>query len=104
MPVEATEQAGPVLILRKELRPDSGGAGQYRGGLGQYMDVTVAEGQAFDFSAMFDRGSSRAGRQAQAGAPTFIQHNDGTPMKGKGRQLSPTAKPSKWVFPGGAGQ
>ena len=35
MPVEATEQVGPVLIWRKELRPDSGGAGRHRGGLGQ---------------------------------------------------------------------
>ena len=32
MPVEATEHTGPVIIWRKELRPDSGGAGKYRGG------------------------------------------------------------------------
>ena len=41
MPVEATEQVGPVVIWRKELRPDSGGAGQFRGGLGQYMDCLL---------------------------------------------------------------
>ena len=35
MPIEATEHAGPVIIWRKELRPDSGGAGRMRGGLGQ---------------------------------------------------------------------
>ena len=29
MPVEATEQVGPVIVWRKELRPDSGGAGQH---------------------------------------------------------------------------
>jgi N-methylhydantoinase B len=39
MPVEATEHVGPVIIWRKELRPDSGGAGKQRGGLGQYMEV-----------------------------------------------------------------
>src|SRR5680860_38470 len=55
MPVEATEQTGPVIIWRKELRQDSGGAGQYRGGLGQYMEVSATEGHEFDFSAMFDR-------------------------------------------------
>ena len=27
MPVEATEHTGPIIIWRKELRPDSGGAG-----------------------------------------------------------------------------
>jgi len=34
-PVELTEATAPVIIRRKELRRDSGGAGQYRGGLGQ---------------------------------------------------------------------
>jgi N-methylhydantoinase B len=47
MPVEATEQVGPVIIWRKELRTGSGGAGQYRGGLGQYMDVGAEEGMNF---------------------------------------------------------
>jgi len=51
MPVEATEQAGPVIIWRKELRPDSGGAGKQRGGLGQYMEVGSTEGHEFDFQA-----------------------------------------------------
>jgi N-methylhydantoinase B len=27
MPAEATEQAGPIVVWRKELRPDSGGPG-----------------------------------------------------------------------------
>ena len=105
MPVEASEQAGPVLILRKELRPNSGGAGQYRGGLGQYMDVGVAEGQAFDFSAMFDRVDHPAeGRQGgQAGAATFIRQDDGTPMRGKGKQAVPYGRVVQMGFPGGAG-
>lgn len=34
-PIEMYELAVPVLIERKELIPDSGGPGQYRGGLGQ---------------------------------------------------------------------
>ncbi len=34
-PIEMYELAVPVLTERKELIPDSGGAGQYRGGLGQ---------------------------------------------------------------------
>src|SRR5262249_314159 len=55
MPVEATEQVGPVIIWRKELRPDSGGAGKYRGGLGQFMEVGARQGHEFDIQAMFDR-------------------------------------------------
>lgn len=34
-PVEITEIGAPVLILERALRPNSGGPGQYRGGLGQ---------------------------------------------------------------------
>lgn len=34
-PVEVTEIGAPVIILERALRPDSGGPGQYRGGMGQ---------------------------------------------------------------------
>ncbi|HUB47677.1 MAG TPA: hydantoinase B/oxoprolinase family protein, partial [Acetobacteraceae bacterium] len=34
-PVEIYERSVPVVIERKELIPDSGGAGRFRGGLGQ---------------------------------------------------------------------
>ena len=38
--VETTEAAAPVLIHRRELRTDSGGAGQNRGGLGQRIELS----------------------------------------------------------------
>ena len=38
-PVEFTESEKPVLIHRKELLPDSGGAGRFRGGLGQVFEM-----------------------------------------------------------------
>ncbi|MEM7296547.1 MAG: hydantoinase B/oxoprolinase family protein, partial [Pseudomonadota bacterium] len=99
------EQAGPVLILRKELRPDSGGAGRQRGGLGQFMSVSVAEGHEFDFSAMFDRVDHPAEGRAGGGdgAPTFIHQDDGTAMRGKGRQFVPPGRTVVMGFPGGAG-
>ena len=34
VPAEAIESVSPVLLLKRELRPDSGGAGKYRGGTG----------------------------------------------------------------------
>ena len=105
MPVEATEQVGPVIIWRKELRPDSGGAGKYRGGLGQYMEVGAVEGHEFDFQAMFDRvrhpARGRAG--GSDGAPTTIAQDDGTAMKGKGKQFVPEGRRVMLAFPGGAG-
>ena len=105
MPIEATEHTGPVIIWRKELRPDSGGAGKYRGGLGQYMEVGAAEGHEFDFQAMFDRVDHPArGRQGGAnGAPTTIAQDDQTPMKGKGKQFVPHGRRVMLAFPGGAG-
>ena len=105
MPVEATEHAGPVVIWRKELRPDSGGAGRQRGGLGQYMVVGAREGHEFDMQAMFDRVEHPArGRQGGAsGAPTSIARDDGTPMRGKGKQFVPHGAKVMMAFPGGAG-
>lgn len=105
MPVEATEQAGPVIIWRKELRPDSGGAGQYRGGLGQFMEVGAREGHEFDIQAMFDRVDhpARGRRGGISGAPTTIAQDNGTAMKGKGKQFVPHGRKVLMAFPGGAG-
>jgi len=105
MPVEATEHAGPVIIWRKELRPDSGGSGKQRGGLGQYMEVGAREGHEFDFQAMFDRVNHPAlGRQGgHNGASTTIAQDDGSPMNGKGKQFVPHGRKVMLAFPGGAG-
>ncbi|WP_147124269.1 hydantoinase B/oxoprolinase family protein [Shimia ponticola] len=105
MPIEATEHAGPVIIWRKELRPDSGGAGQMRGGLGQYMEVGAMEGHEFDIQAMFDRVDhpAQGRRGGLAGAPTTIARGDGTPMRGKGKQFVPHGATVQMAFPGGAG-
>ena len=102
MPVEATEHAGPVIIWRKELRPDSGGAGKQRGGLGQYMTVGAREGHEFDFQAMLDRVDHPAqGRHGgQSGGATQIGQDDGTAMRGKGKQFVPHGRSVEMAFPG----
>ena len=105
MPIEATEHTGPVLIWRKELREDSGGAGKHRGGLGQYMEVGAREGYEFDISAMLDRVDhpARGRRGGLPGAPTGIVRNDGVEMRGKSKQFVPHGKRVELAFPGGAG-
>ncbi len=105
MPIEATEHAGPVIIWRKELRPDSGGAGQQRGGLGQLMEVGAREGHEFDIQAMFDRVDhpARGRRGGASGGSTTIAQDDGTPMRGKGKQFVPHGRKVMMAFPGGAG-
>ena len=105
MPVEATEHAGPVIIWRKELRPDSGGSGKQRGGLGQHMIVGAREGHEFDFQAMFDRVDhpARGRRGGGSGAPTLIAQDDGAKMFGKGKQFVAHGRKVLMSFPGGAG-
>ena len=105
MPIEATEHAGPVIIWRKELRPDSGGAGKTRGGLGQYMEVGAQQGHEFDIQAMFDRVDhpARGRRGGNAGAPTTIVQDDGSAMKGKGKQFVAHGRRVVMAFPGGGG-
>lgn len=105
MPVEATEQTGPVVIWRKELRPDSGGTGQYRGGLGQIIEIEPAPGHEFDFSAMFDRVNHPAkGRDGGgAGAAGVVALDDGTRMWPKGWQHVPAGRRLVLHLPGGGG-
>ena len=105
MPIEATEHAGPVIIWRKELRPDSGGAGRTRGGLGQYMEVGAQDGHEFDIQAMFDRGQhpARGRRGGENGANTTITRSDGAAMRVKGKQFVPHGEHVIMAFPGGAG-
>lgn len=105
MPIEATEQTGPIVIWRKELRPDSGGAGQYRGGLGQVIEIAPTDGHEFDFSAMFDRISTPArGRDGgQPGAAGSAILDDGTVLRPKGWQHVPAGRRLVLHAPGGGG-
>ncbi len=105
MPIEATEQAGPIVIWRKELRPDSGGDGTFRGGLGQVIEIAAEDGHEFDFSAMFDRVAHPAqGREGGgAGAPGSVALDDGTRMRTKGWQHVPAGRRLVLKVPGGGG-
>src|SRR5690606_31296460 len=105
MPVEATEQTGPVVVWRKELRPGSGGDGEFRGGLGQVVELAPAEGHEFEFSAMFDRIRHPArGRDGGApGAAGAVRLDDGTVMRGKGWQQVPAGRRLILELPGGGG-
>lgn len=105
MPIEATEHTGPIVIWRKELRPGSGGDGEFRGGLGQIIEIAATEGHEFDFSAMFDRvrhpAKGRAG--GQNGAPGVVRLDDGTMMRPKGWQHVPAGCRLILELPGGGG-
>ncbi len=53
-PVEVLETAYPLRVERYALRPDSGGPGEFRGGLGLRRDVAV-RGHRATFSLLADR-------------------------------------------------
>jgi N-methylhydantoinase B len=57
-PAEVLETAYPLRVERYELRPDSGGLGEFRGGLGLRRDITVRD-HAATFSLLADRHRSR---------------------------------------------
>jgi N-methylhydantoinase B len=105
MPIEATEHTGPIVIWRKELRPDSGGDGEFRGGLGQVIEIAALEGHEFDFSAMFDRVNHPAhGRNGgDPGVAGVVRLDDGTQMRPKGWQHVPAGRRLILELPGGGG-
>lgn len=105
MPIEATEQTGPIVIWRKELRPDSGGDGEFRGGLGQIIEIAPDDGYEFEFSAMFDRVTAPpAGRDGGApGANGVVELDDGATLRPKGWQFVPAGRRLILKAPGGGG-
>ena len=105
MSAEATEQVGPIVIWRKEIRPGSGGAGRQRGGLGQIMEIGPTDGYLFEFSAMFDRVDNPARGRAGGGdgSPGRVYLDDGTPFATKGRHTVPAGRRLILELPGGGG-
>lgn len=104
-PVEINEAAAPIVIWKKEYRTDSGGAGRLRGGLGQTLEFAHATGAAFAVSKMFDRIRHPArGRDGGAdGGRGAAVLDDGTIMRGMGRELIPAGRRLVVDTPGGGG-
>ena len=102
-PVEVTESISPIVIWRKELLSDSGGAGQFHGGLGQIMEYGHIEGAAFILSAMFERVTNPAqGRETgQTSANRKIYTSAGKELNAKGQQLIPAGEHLILEMPGG---
>ncbi len=104
-PVEAIEADYPLIIWRKEFREGSGGAGQYRGGLGQVLEFGCENGAPFSVAAMFDRTWHRPkGRHGgHDGAIGIVRLDSGERLKSKGRQTVPYSKRLVLEMPGGGG-
>ncbi|QUJ77340.1 hydantoinase B/oxoprolinase family protein [Sulfitobacter albidus] len=106
VPVEAAEVAAPVIYHAKEFIRDSGGAGQFRGGLAQRIEISARLGEdMFMSAAAFERlTSGPEGRQGgQRGASGRVTISDGTEISDKGMYTIPAGERVILQTPGGGG-
>jgi N-methylhydantoinase B len=105
MPVEVTEANAPIVIWRKELSTDSGGAGEHRGGLGQVVEVGGRGDAPFEVLAMFERVErpARGLDGGSNGSKGVVRLKSGVTMRAKGLQAIPRGDRLVLEVPGGAG-
>jgi N-methylhydantoinase B len=105
MPVEATENVAPLVIWRKELKPDSAGAGRSRGGVGQIMEIAAKGDLEFAVNASFDRitHAPRGREGGLDGAHGRVAEKGGKKLRTKGFQVIPDGERLILELPGGAG-
>jgi N-methylhydantoinase B/oxoprolinase/acetone carboxylase alpha subunit len=105
MPIEVVENSAPIVVWQKELRPDSAGIGQYRGGFGQSIELSTIDGRPCGLFAMFDRttieAKSRGGGENGAVGKLFLE--SGAPLDPKGLQLIGPNERLCFDLPGGGG-
>ena len=93
VPVEVIETLSPVLMHRRQLRPDSGGPGTWRGGLGQIMEFEVRTGKPFYLQSFYERTKNPA--------PGLMGGDAGAPGKlSADRGKQPTPKITSLLEPG----
>jgi N-methylhydantoinase B len=105
VPAEVIEQLSPVIMWERSIRPDSGGAGTFRGGCGQRLRLSVRTSQPYRFAPLFDRvhNAPQGYSGGHDGARAHIEFSTGEVVMHKGtRDLAPDVE----IFldlPGGGG-
>jgi N-methylhydantoinase B len=104
--MEVIESTAPVLFREKALRPDSGGQGRHRGGLGQTISFEILAEEPVMASFLADRMEHPA-LGLQGGAPglpaTLRLLNRDCPLPPKGRILLQKGDVVEIGCPGGGG-
>ena len=105
VPVEVNETISPIVIWKKEYRQDSGGAGEFRGGLGQVMEVGTLDAAPFAISAYYDRidHPPRGRDGGQNGMAGILALESGKKLRGMGQQTIPQKDRLIISMPGGGG-
>ncbi len=103
--VEIMETLSPVVYWKKEYRPDSGGAGEHRGGLGQIMEIANGDDAPMIISATFDRivHAARGSAGGKSGGAGRLSLKSGATLRGFGRQVIPAGDRVVVETPGGGG-
>lgn len=102
---EIIESLAPIVFHERQLRADSGGAGRYRGGLGQTIRFEVRGRGPATVSAMYDR-VRFAPRGAAGGSPGLsgrVIGADGRDLPSKGRFEIDPGEEVTLMLPGGGG-
>jgi N-methylhydantoinase B len=106
VPAEVIEALSPVVVKRRELRRDSGGAGEFRGGLGQTLELAVQGNRPFLFSGLYERIEHPAPGLhggAAGGAGTLTTNRPDIELHAKARVPLPAGTEITLGLPGGGG-
>lgn len=104
-PIEVLETAIPMTFWKKEIRQDSGGQGEWRGGDGVDMHIENVSDGVITLLAAFDRIDypPRGIEGGSAGAAGYVGLSDGSALLGKGAQPIQPGQTLVIRTPGGGG-
>ena len=105
VPAEVLESLSPVVMKRRQLRPDSGGAGTWRGGLGQLTEFARRGSGRWSVSSIADRTVYAAPGLlgGQSGATGEVKLDDGTRLNAKALKDLKEGEIVHVNLPGGGG-
>ena len=104
-PVEINEAVAPLLFLKKEYNPGSGGKGKFNGGLGQVIEIKSAIDEDMDLLACFDRIKfpARGRSHGENGNAGQVSIKNKRKLNGKGTQVIKAGEILQIFTPGGGG-
>ncbi|MDB5383094.1 MAG: N-methylhydantoinase, partial [Rhodospirillales bacterium] len=103
--IEAYESAAPIVVWKKQLRQDSGGAGRFRGGLGQEVELEIRTPGTARLSLLSDRHEHPASGVLGGGpgACSVVSLAGGTKPHPKSRTTVPSGARMMLLYAGGGG-
>jgi N-methylhydantoinase B len=105
VPAEVIESLSPVILKQRQLRPDSGGPGTWRGGLGQLTEFRRRGEGRWSVSSIADRTQYAAPGLlgGQAGATGAVSLGNGTQLHAKALMDLQSSDVVHVDLPGGGG-